>query len=95
MADAPLWKQLVVVWAGALALAVTLLVADLWFARPREYFWLLPYPTRIRDVLGLAGQIFRARPLTASAIVGVPVVAVLTSVALVTVWVVRSLSRAQ
>ena len=75
----PLWQQLVVVWLCAVLLSALLLRFDL--RRPYKFFWLIPYPTW-RTAIPIVVQFFRLRPLSATAVLGVPVAALLVSLAL-------------
>jgi hypothetical protein len=73
--NAPLWVQLLCVWGAAVVLALLLLALDGWFSRPSKFYWLIPYPSGVRGWLGLVWGAFRARPLTASALLLVPTLA--------------------
>jgi formate-dependent nitrite reductase membrane component NrfD len=75
----PLWLQLLWLWLGAVLLAALLLAIDL--QRPWKFFWLIPYPNP-RLLLAAAVGFFRIRPLSATAVVGVPVVAILLTLGL-------------
>ena len=79
----PLWKQLLVVWAAALLLAALLLALESWLSRGQSFLWLAPYPTGAREALALVGTAFRAKPLVVSAVVLVPTMAILASLALI------------
>ena len=66
-------------WLGALLLSAVLLRLDL--RRPYKFFWLIPYPSW-RTVTPMVMQFFRLRPLSATAVIGVPVAAFIVSLAL-------------
>ena len=76
---APLWQQLSVVWSVALLLAA----AILWFEtrQPYKFFWLIPYPAW-RTLWPAVVEFFQTRPLLAFALVGIPVVTILATLAL-------------
>ena len=75
----PLWQQLAVVWLGAVLLSALILRLEL--RRPYKFFWLIPYPSW-RTVTPMIVQFFRLRPLSATAVIGVPVAALIVSLAL-------------
>ena len=77
--NAPLWKQLVTVWATALVLEVVLF--SLQARRPFEVFWLLPYPNW-RMLWPSLVALTRAHPLFALSVVVVPVVTLVLTVVL-------------
>ena len=74
-----LWQQLLLVWAGAVLLSALLLRFEL--RCPYKFFWLIPYPSW-RTVTPMVVQFFRLRPLSATAVIGVPVAALSASLAL-------------
>ena len=80
MLERPLWQQLVLVWLGAALLAALLLRRDP--RRAGKFFWLIPYPNW-RTVTPMVVQFFRARPLSATAVIGVPAAALIVSLALI------------
>jgi hypothetical protein len=67
------------VWLCAVLLSALLLRFDL--RRPYKFFWLIPYPSW-RTVTPSVLQFFRLRPLSATAVVGIPVAALLLSLVL-------------
>ena len=79
MLQRPLWRQLVVVWGSAVLLAALLLLVEL--RRPYKFFWLIPDPSW-RAVTPIVVQFFRLRPVSATAVIGVPVAAAIVSLAL-------------
>ena len=79
MIQRPLWQQLVVVWFCAVLLSALLLRFEL--RRPYKFYWLIPAPSW-RSVTPIVMQFFRLRPLSATAVVGVPVAALIVSLAL-------------
>jgi len=89
----PLWKQLLVVWAAALALALLLLALDGWFTRPVKFFWLIPYQSDLRGWLRVLWPTFRSKPLTVGALVLVPAAALLATLAAAAAWLVRRIMR--
>ncbi len=76
---APLWQQLLVVWSVALLMIAVIL----WFEtrQPYKVFWLVPYPAW-RTLWPAVVELFRIRPLLAVALVGIPLVTILTTLAL-------------
>ena len=80
MFQGPLWQQLVVVWLGAVLLAALLLRFEP--RRPYKFFWLIPYPSW-RTITPMILQFFRLRPLSATAVIGVPLAALIVSLGLV------------
>ena len=87
MLQHPLWKQLAVVWLGAVLLSSLLLRLEL--RRPYKFFWLIPYPSW-RTVTSMIVQFFRRRPLSATAVIGVPAAAMVVSLALIGIAAARS-----
>lgn len=60
----PLWRQLAVVWGGALVLSAALLFVG--SRRPYEFFWLLPYPASLASAWTTFAAVFREQPLLVS-----------------------------
>jgi hypothetical protein len=79
MMQRPLWQELAIVWLAAVLLSAMLLRLDT--RRPYKFFWLIPYPDW-RLVTPAVVQIFRMRPLSATAVIGIPVAALIISLAL-------------
>ena len=75
--------QLAVLWAAAVSLAVLLLWID--SRDPYKFFWLMPYPSW-RAWGPIIPELFRARPLAATAVIAIPTVAIVTTLGL---WVAR------
>jgi hypothetical protein len=77
--SAPLWQQLLAVWSLSLLVAAGIV----WFEtrQPYRFFWLLPYPTW-RSVWPVVIELFRLRPLLAFAVIGIPVLAAIVTLAL-------------
>lgn len=53
-----IWQQLILVWASAALLVVTLVLLDRALAGPLKFFWLLPYP-EARDNSGRVPLVLR------------------------------------
>jgi hypothetical protein len=87
MIQRPLWQQLAGVWLGAVLLSALLLRLDL--RRPYKFFWLIPYPSW-RTITPMVVQFFRVRPVSATAVIGIPVAALIVSLALVGGAIARS-----
>lgn len=77
---APLWRQLATLWVSALVLDA--LILWLQFRRPFKFFWMIPYPGW-RHVWPSVIGMFREYPLLVLGTVGVPVLAILLTIALV------------
>ena len=75
----PLWQQLLGIWGAALLLSVLLVWLDT--QRAEKFFWLFPYPSW-RRIGPIVRDLFRLRPLLATALFGVPGLALLATVAL-------------
>jgi hypothetical protein len=90
---APLWAQLLGVWSAAVVLALLLLLLDGWFVRPMRFYWLIPYPAGISGWLTLVWGAFRARPLTASAVLLIPTLAALATLVALAARVARPPGR--
>ena len=71
--------QLAVVWGTAVLLAFVLLWLD--SREPYKFFWLIPYPSW-RAWAPVIPELFRTRPLIATAVIAVPVVTMLVTLAL-------------
>ena len=82
MFRAPLWQHLVVLWIAAIAVSAALIAFDVWRARPRKFFWLIPYPN-LRLLWPTLVAALRAKPILVTGIFLVPLLAVLATVALV------------
>ena len=82
MFRAPLWLQLVILWAGTILLSATLIGIDFLRAGPYRFFWLIPYPNW-RLVSSALVSAFRAKPLLATAGLLIPALAILATVVLV------------
>ena len=67
-------------WAGAVLLSALLPRFEL--RRPYKFVWLIPDPSW-RTITPMVVQFFRLRPLSATAVIGVPVVALIVSLVLV------------
>ena len=76
---APLWQQLLLLWGAALLIASVLLWAET--RQPYKFYWLVPYPSW-RAWAPIIGELVPVRPLLAMALVGIPAVATLASLAL-------------
>jgi hypothetical protein len=81
----PVWKQLGLVWGAAIALASFLLLLDRVVNGPWQFFWLIPYPTlEVLPAYAAASvDFFRLRPLVATALLAIPLSALITTFALV------------
>ena len=75
----PLWQQLLGIWFGAILLSGLLIWLDL--QRAERFIWLFPYPSW-RHVGSIVGNLFRLRPVLATALFGVPAIALLASLGL-------------
>lgn len=75
----PLWQQLLGIWFGAILLSVLLVWLDM--HRAEKFFWLFPYPSW-RRIGSIVGDLFRIRPLLATALFGVPAIALLVTLGL-------------
>jgi hypothetical protein len=78
---APLWLQLLILWAGAMALSVALIMFDLRLSAPYKFFWLVPYQN-LRLMWPLLTGAFRERPFLVTGGLLVPALAVLGTFAL-------------
>lgn len=87
MIQRPLWQQIAVVWLGAVLLSSLLLRLEP--RAPYKRFWLIPNLSW-RTVTSIIVQFLRLRPLSATALIGVPAAALIVSLALVSVAVGRS-----
>lgn len=85
---APLWQQLAIVWTVAIALVVGLLGLDR--EEPTNFFWFIPYPRDIADLMQFVGTAFRARPLFVSAVLLIPSLAILSTIALTVAQLARA-----
>jgi hypothetical protein len=83
-----LWQQLAFLWLGAILVAALLLLLDL--RRPFAFFWLVPYPDW-RLVWTGVFELFRVRPLTATAILAIPMGALLGTIGLCVAKLISSL----
>ena len=77
--QAPLWQQLLVLWSAALMLVAILLWVE--SRRTFKFFWLIPYPTW-RALGRVMIELFRIRPLLATAIFGIPAATLIGTLAL-------------
>jgi hypothetical protein len=77
--QAPLWQQLLMLWSVALLLCGILLWVE--SRRTFKFFWLVPYPS-LRALGRVVMELFRIRPLLATAIFGIPAATFLGTVAL-------------
>jgi len=77
--QASLWKQLITVWASALVL--DLFLFWLQFRQPVKVFWLIPYPN-LRLLWPGVVRLFGDYPLLAFAVVAIPVLTILLTIAL-------------
>jgi hypothetical protein len=59
---AALWLQLLILWAGAIALSAALITFDLRLSAPYKFFWLIPYPN-LRLMWPVLIGAFREKPL--------------------------------
>ena len=84
-------KQLGLFWLGAVALAALLvgLGSLSWPRGPWKFFWLLPYPSRWEVAWHLVRAAFTQRPLEATGLIAVPLLATATTV----VWIMARLWR--
>ena len=76
----PLWQQLLGLWFFAILLSFLLVWLD--SQRSEPFFWLLPYPNWRRIPGRVIGE-FVARPVLATGVVGIPLVALVVSTGLV------------
>lgn len=74
-----LWQQLAFLWLGAILVAALLLLLDL--RQPFTFFWLIPYPDWRLVGTGVL-ELFRVRPLTATAILAIPMGALVGTIGL-------------
>jgi hypothetical protein len=74
-----LWQQLAFLWLSAIIVAALLLLIDL--RQPYKFFWLIPYPNW-RFVWTGVLELFRVRPLAATAILAIPMVALVGTIGL-------------
>jgi hypothetical protein len=72
-----LWRQLVTLWGVTIFLAALLT----WYDTRRPFFWLVPYPTW-RMIRPMIVEFFHVRPILATAMIGLPALALLASIAL-------------
>jgi hypothetical protein len=90
---APLWARLLGVWVTAIGLAWLLLKLDGWFAGSDDFYWLVPMPGDLAAGARLLWEGLRTRPLTVSAVILVPTLAILASAGLVAAWAAPRLVR--
>jgi hypothetical protein len=90
---APFWRQFLVVWVTSALLVAALAGIDRTLGGPAKFFWLIPYPNSAASVLRMLRSVFSARPLLATA-VAIPVVALVVTIALAALHVVRLVTRA-
>ena len=77
---APLWQPLAVLWSATALAASILIWADL--RRPFKFLGIIPYPPSAPVVWELGVTAFRTRPVLATGVVAVPVLALMATVAL-------------
>ncbi len=81
--DVSLFQQVLRLWLGGVAIGAVLLLLDFLVHGSPSFFWLVPWPPPISDIVAAIGQAFKARPLAATSLLAVPTGIVLGTLALI------------
>jgi hypothetical protein len=85
--------QVLAIWGAAIAVALLLALLDRWLLPPWRFYWLLPYPPSLGSGLRVLWGALQARPLFVSAVVLVPLLALLGTIAIVAARLVSRRTR--